>query len=217
MGNALLGLVISVLMAGPRLNMPRGWSWPPSKRMKEQGKECLAALTRHGIKWEKAPSMGRITTPIYVPSMELGGVKMTAIWKKGPHPMDCHFAQAMIEYGGPALRTAGVREVRFAGIYDYRFVSGKRGVLSRHALGLAMDVYEFVTDDGLIHIVKSDYNAGDEVLREVERAINGSNGYRMLLTPGNDPRHHDDHFHFEARTPEERVETPPLRSERPSL
>src|SRR5262249_16224963 len=112
------------------------------------------------------------------------------------------------ERGAAALRAAGVTELRFAGIHDYRNVAGKN-VLSRHALGLAIDVFEFVDEDGVKHVVKSDYRDGDPILWDIEDAINDTGAFRMLLTPGNDPKHHYDHFHFEARTSTERVDTPP--------
>ena len=85
---------------------------------------------------------------------------------------------------------------------------GREGIssswrLSRHALGLAVDVFEIVTDDGLRHVVARDYKAGDAVLLSVESWVNEAGGFRYLLTPGNDPRRHHDHFHFEARSSEE--------------
>jgi hypothetical protein len=51
--------------------------------------------------------------------------------------------------------------------------------------------------------VLKDYKGGNAVLLAAERAVNESGAFRMLLTPGNDPRSHYDHFHFEARTERE--------------
>ncbi|HKA86154.1 MAG TPA: extensin family protein [Haliangiales bacterium] len=190
--------------ARPRLNMPPGWTWPPSAKMKADGQKCLAQLTELGVKWEKGPATPKIVTPILLTNMEIGGVKLTSIWRKGPFPMDCYLALAFAERGAAALRAAGIAEIRFAGIHDYRNVAGKK-VLSRHALGLAMDAFEFVDDNGDKHIVKSDYREGDETLWAMEDYINDTGAFRLLLTPGNDPRHHYDHFHFEARTNTEAV------------
>lgn len=184
--------------------MPPGWMWPPSAAMRDEGQACLERLTSLGIEWTRAPKVDKITTPIFVPSMEIGGVRLTSIWRKGPFVLDCLLAQALAERGAQALRSAGVAELRFSGIYDYRTIGGTR-ILSRHALGLAMDVFEIVTDDGLVHVVKRDYKAGDAVLLSVERWVNEAGGFRYLLTPGNDPRHHHDHFHFEARSRVENV------------
>jgi hypothetical protein len=104
-----------------------------------------------------------------------------------------------------------VKELRFGQIYKYREVAGKKGVLSRHSLGLAMDVYAFVTDDGEAHVVQDQYNEGDEVLLEVERRVTDTGAFRTLLTPGNDPAHHYDHFHFEARAAGDKVVSRPTR------
>ena len=131
----------------PRLNMPTGWTWPPSPRMKADGKACLARLTELGVKWKKGPATPKIATPIVLPGMMVGGVKLTSIWRKGPFPMDCYLALAFAERGAAALRATGVVELRFAGIHSYRKVAGTN-VLSRHALGLAIDVFEMVDVDG---------------------------------------------------------------------
>jgi hypothetical protein len=118
----------------------------------------------------------------------------------------------------PALLPLGVSELRFSSIHAMRTIRtgarGRRGrrarrILSRHALGLAMDVFEIVGPDGAKLVVASDYGTGTGVLGAAERAINATGAFRMLLTPGNDPRAHDDHFHLEARTPGDRIVTPP--------
>jgi hypothetical protein len=183
-----------------KLNMPPGWSWPPSAAMRTEGRACLARLDELGVAWKPAPKTRKVTTPIYVPSMEIGGVKLTSIWRKGPQVLDCRLARALAETGAEALRAAGVVELRFSTIHRVKNIEGTR-ILSRHALGLAMDVFEMVTEDGTRHVVKKDYP--DVVLLSVESWINQTGWFRYLLTPGNDRRHHHDHFHFEARSPEE--------------
>ena len=85
-------LVPSSATAEKRRNMPEGWVWPPSPAMKRQGQRCLAALDEAGVVWKKAPKARKIVTPIYVPSMELGGIKLTPTFRKGPFVMDCHLA-----------------------------------------------------------------------------------------------------------------------------
>lgn len=183
-----------------KLNMPPGWTWPPSQAMRYQGQDCLRKLDALGVEWKRAPATRKVATPIYVPKMEIDGVKLSPIWRKPPFVMDCQLALSFAERGAAALRSAGVVELRFAGIHDLRNIAGTH-ILSRHALGLAMDVFEIVTEDGVRHVVERDYP--DVVLLSVERWINDTGVFRYLLTPGNDPRHHKDHFHFEARTPAE--------------
>jgi len=78
-------------------------------------------------------------------------------------------------------------------------VGGKtKNVLSRHALGLAMDVMSFVDDQGREASVAKDYRKGDPLLLEVEKMIDASSSFRLVLTPKNDPISHKDHFHIEA-------------------
>lgn len=189
-----------------RPNLPPGWVWPPSKAMREEGKVCLDRLSAEGVAWERGQTTRKVATPVVVPAMELGGVKLTSVWRKPPFVMDCHLALAFARYGGPALRELGVSEVRFSSIHDYRNVAGTRH-LSRHALGMAMDIFSFVTEDGAEHVIKADYES-QPILRLIEDTLQGSGAYRTVLSPGNDPRRHDDHFHIEARAPNDRPWTP---------
>jgi hypothetical protein len=125
--------------------------------------------------------------------------------------MDCLLARALAREAGPALANMKIVELRFGQIHKYREVAGKKGVLSRHSLGLAMDVYAFITEDGVAHVVEDDYDAGDEVLHEAEARVTDTGAFRLLLTPGNDPERHYDHFHFEARAAGDKVVSRPTR------
>jgi hypothetical protein len=190
---------------GHARNMPPGWTWPPSPAMRAEGEACLRHLDQLGVVWRPAPPVRKVSTPIFVPGMVLGGVALVPIGRKGPQVMDCQLARALAEGGGAALVAAGVKALRFSSIYVYRTIAHS-GILSRHALGLAIDVYEIVDAEGVIHVVKRDYP--DVILREAERRVNETGAFRGLLTPRNDRRRHDDHFHFEARSPSEKRATP---------
>ena len=183
-----------------RLNMPPDWAWPPTAAMRAEGKACLTRLDELGVAWKPAPRTRKVATPIYVPSMEIGGVKLTSIWRKGPQVLDCQLARALAEHGAEVLRSVGVVELRFSTIHVMKNIAGTR-ILSRHAIGMAMDVFEMITEDGAVHVVEKDYP--DVVLLTVETWINHCGWFRYLLTPGNDRRHHRDHVHFEARSPGE--------------
>jgi|KBSSwiStaDraftv2_1062776.scaffolds.fasta_scaffold77107_2 hypothetical protein len=205
----MIGRVLAVLLlltatatarARRWINMPSDWSWPPTAAMRAEGKACLSRLDELGVAWKKAPRTRKVATPIYIPAMEIGGVKLTSIWRKGPFVLDCQLARAFAERGAESLRAAGVVELRFTGIHVYRNIAGTR-ILSRHAVGMAMDVYQMVTEDGVVHVVEKDYP--DVVLLTVESWINGCGWFRYLLTPGSDRKAHHDHFHFEARSPAE--------------
>jgi hypothetical protein len=188
---------------GPRrrANMPPGWTWPASRAMRQTGRRCQAELTRMGVVWRRAPRLRKVATPIYVPGMELGGVKLTSIFRKGPFVMDCHLALSLAR-AGEVMQQIGVRELRFSTIHEYRRIrlrGAKQRPLSRHALGLAIDVFEIVTETGEKVIVEKDYRKKDPTLRALERGIAASLDFRTPLTPGNDPRSHYNHFHLEAR------------------
>jgi hypothetical protein len=71
--------------------------------------------------------------------------------------------------------------------------------LSRHALGLAIDIRSFVDADGRKAVVLEDYPLGDALLLDAEEALSGTGAFRTILTPRNDPQSHDDHFHLELR------------------
>lgn len=178
-------------------NMPPGWSWPPNREMKDAGKACLEDLDALGIQWEKASKTKKVVTPVVVPAMEFGGIKVKSWWRKGPHVMDCHLAKALATFA-PTLHDMGVREIKFSSIYRWDTVE-KTGALSRHALGLAMDVRSFTDAAGNEAIVKDDYLDGNELLLGLEDLFNDSGGFRTVLTPRNDPASHDDHFHIEVK------------------
>jgi len=122
------------------------------------------------------------------------------VFGKGRYKLDCQLARALHAIG-PEIYAAGVREVRFGSIYRWSNVrvGGKtKNALSRHALGLAMDVVSFVDDSGREARVERDYGDGDPLLHAIEHLIDGSSLFRLVLTPSNDPISHHDHFHIEA-------------------
>jgi hypothetical protein len=182
-------------------NMPPGWTWPPSPEMKAMGEECLARLDNLGIQWEPAEATMKVATPVIVPSMEFAGLKLIPTFRKPPFVMDCHLALGLAIYG-QRLYDIGVRELHFSRIHGYTQVrvNGQTlSALSRHALGVAMDVYSFVDVDGNEAIVEHDYLTGNQLLLDVERVLNDSGGFRTVLTPRNDPASHHDHFHLEIK------------------
>ncbi len=181
------------------VNMPKGWTWPPTGEMEAAGARCLKELDRLGVTWTKAPATKKVTTPIYVPSMQLRGLILEPIWRKGPFVMDCHLAMALANHA-EALQALGVRALRFSSIHSYRNVRKKHRtwpMLSRHAIGLAVDVYEISFTDGRTLVVEKQYKH-EQILHDIETLLRGSPLIRGLLTPGNDPRSHRDHFHIEA-------------------
>jgi hypothetical protein len=201
-----LAFAIALALAGsaqarPRTdNMPRGWQWPPSKTMQAAAKACEDKLDEFGVSWKPAKAVGRLVDPITLSTGEIGGVTYVDVYHKEPLVMDCQLALALATFA-PRFYELGVREVRVGSIYRFTKVrvGGKtKDLLSRHALGLALDVVSFVDDNGREAVVAKDYKQDDELLLNIERAIDDSSWFRTVLTPKNDPISHKDHFHIEA-------------------
>ncbi|HEY3807456.1 MAG TPA: extensin family protein [Kofleriaceae bacterium] len=171
-------------------NMPRGFQWPPSRTMREAAAACEAKLDELGVAWKSAKREGRMVDPIALADTALGGIDYVPVHDKQLPAMDCQLVLALAQVA-PKLYELGVREVHVA--------AGKtKDLLSRHALGLAMDIVSFVDDNGREAVVAKDYKAGDELLLSIERALDDNPAFRTVLTPANDPISHADHFHVEA-------------------
>lgn len=181
-------------------NMPKGFAWPPSKTMLANGETCKQALTAANVAFTEPSPQKRVPTPVELTSMEIAGVRYVPTFRKPPFTMDCHLALALQQHS-EKLFALGVREVRFSRIYGYTKVRAggrTKNMLSRHALGMAMDIYSVVDDTGRVAVVATDYKKGDELLLAVEQTINDCHGFRTVLSPKNDPKSHHDHFHIEA-------------------
>ena len=202
---AALALVVlaGAAQAKPRRhadNMPRGWTWPPSRTMAASAKACEARLDELGVAWQPATAQGHLVDPVTVPEGVIGGISYVPVYDKHAPVMDCQLARALATIA-PRLYELGVREVHVGSTYRWSKVrvGGKtKNMLSRHALGLAMDVVSFVDDQGREANVSRDYKDGDDLLLAVERAVDESGTFRLVLTPKNDPISHKDHFHIEA-------------------
>ena len=206
----LRAAVVIVLVAGvahaaprgkPRAdNMPRGWTWPPSRTMDAAAKACEARLDELGVAWQPAKAQGHLVDPVIVPEGVIGGIAYVPVYDKHAPVMDCQLALALATIA-PRLYELGVREVHVGSTYRWSKVRafGKtKNALSRHSLGLAMDVVSFVDDQGREANVSHDYKDNDELLLSIERAVDESGTFRLVLTPKNDPVSHKDHFHIEA-------------------
>jgi len=183
--------------------MPKGFVWPPNRAMLAAEKACEARLDELGIAWSKAEREGRIVNAVTVSengTFELGGVTYVSAYRKGVQKLDCQLALALATFG-PRLEELGVQQVTYGSIFRWTNVrvNGKtKNILSRHALGIAMDIVSFTDRDGRVALVQRDYNTGDELLLGIEQMVNDSGLFRLLLTPKNDPISHGDHFHLEV-------------------
>lgn len=181
-------------------NMPPGFAWPATDAMKRASAACEQEITDAGITFQPAPPLGVIVDPIRLPVMSIGGISYVPAWDKGPFTLDCQLVRVLAKLG-PELENLGVREVRFGSIYRNTLVrvhGQTKNILSRHALGLAMDIKAFVDDTGRVADVELDYLKGDPLLHAIEDTVNRMSDFRIILTPANDPLSHADHFHIEA-------------------
>jgi hypothetical protein len=208
MGRVAVVAIAITLMAGAaaepaearRANMPDGWKWPPTREMRREGKKCLADLRAMGVKFEKVRRKRKITTPIVVPDMRFGPLLLTPTFRKPPFVMDCRLARGIAQHA-ELITSLGVSELRFSTIYQYRKVRSRRsrrsrGALSRHALGLAIDVFELELAAGSRVVVKEQYWI-QPTLVLIELALRSTGGFRAIISPSVDPISHRDHLHLE--------------------
>ena len=186
-------------------NMPKGFVWPPNRAMHLAEKQCEAKLDELGIAGKSATREGRIVDAITVSetgTFELGGIKYVSAFGKSAPKLDCQLAVALATFG-PKLEELGVQQVTYGSIFRWtnvRVMGKTKNILSRHALGIAMDIVSFTDKDGRVALVQRDYKEGDELLLGIEEMVNDSGLFRLLLTPKNDPISHSDHFHLEVAT-----------------
>ncbi len=137
--------------------------------------------------------------------------------------VDCRFALRLVR-ASEMLSARGVREVRHLGAYEPRCVKGglivqnDTCVPSTHALGMALDLAEFVTANGTVRVAQdfvasaptgrptcesARVSPADAFLKELVCALgcDGAGGtFSALLTPNYDAKHRT-HVHVDLRPP----------------
>ncbi|HYU14546.1 MAG TPA: extensin family protein, partial [Candidatus Acidoferrum sp.] len=167
------------------------------------GRQCLRELRELGVRFKRAPRRRMIATPVVVPDMTFGPVVFKPTYRRPPFVMDCRLARAFAVHAG-VLASVGIRELRFSSIYDFRRVRLHHRVhraLSRHALGLAVDVFEVVLATGARLVVRKDYWSSP-ALMVAELALRATGDFRAILSPAVDPESHGDHLHMEVKVEE---------------
>ena len=181
------------------LNMPPGWQWPPSAAMQDSRMRCLAALDAAGVEYAPVNQpLGKVAAPVVVPAMQFAGLSVRLGHTHRPPLMDCHMALSLAQHA-PLLAELGIRELVVTGFYQNRRarLGGRRiGLLSRHALGLAVDITALVLDDGTTVSVQHDY--AHPVFAKLEEALVKHGQLRAVVTPRNDQGHRD-HLHWSAK------------------
>lgn len=180
-----------------RSNLPPNWTWPPSPSMHARGEACLRTLRAAGVAFERKAPVGLVATPVVVPDGRFGGIDVRPYVRERSQVMDCHMALSLVALS-PVLREANVRALlvsRYQQPRRARLAGRSLNMLSRHALGLALDIRGVVGARGRTHWVTRD--ARGPLLRKVARVLGQDGRLRAVLTPYNDLRHRD-HFHISA-------------------
>lgn len=162
--------------------------------MRRRGYDCLRSLTQLNVKWRRGNRIGRIATPVEIRDSDLNGVKIVSLFKRRT-VMDCHLARA-IAMNAPAILNLGITAIQFSSIHRYSRMPRSRR-LSRHNLGLAIDIWSFRTKSGRTLVVARDFRRS-RTLHKFIRLMRKTKMFRSILYPGND-RHHRNHFHLEAK------------------
>jgi len=162
------------------------------------GLACLIQLQELGISHRNLRSLRGVDTPVRVTGL-VGGIRYKPMGRRSLIA-DCRLVLAL-HRAAPYLRNLGVSEVHFSGAYSYRRMPSGR--LSRHAMGLAIDVHRVVVGDRLLK-VSEDYELGLEEdgcrsdappLNRMACLLQDWGLFDRVLTPDFD-RAHFNHFHL---------------------
>lgn len=189
----------------------------PTRAISSQA--CLARLRELRVPFRLAGPRRGLVTPVVITG-PVNGVKLTPMWGRRPALMDCRFA-LILHRIAPIIRQVGVDDLRYSGFYSYRYVSGS-GRLSRHANGMAADIFEVRGPGGLRANVLKDWvkakgrpgscvagvtSHKGSVLRRLACALEYSGILFQVMTPDSDYAHRN-HYHLSAL----RVGERPLKS-----
>ncbi len=168
---------------------------------------CLARLSQLRVPFHRGRPRRGLVTPVVITG-PVNGLKLTPMWGRRPALMDCRFA-LLLHRIAPIIRRVGVDELRYSGFYSYRYVAGS-GRLSRHANGMAADIFAVRGPGGLRANVLKDWvkakgRAGDcvagvtsrkgSVLRRLACALEYSGILFQVMTPDSDYAHRN-HYHL---------------------
>jgi hypothetical protein len=148
------------------------------------------------VRYQPVSAKTGVETPVQIVGT-LGNVQYFAHGEV-PLILDCRMAVALHQIG-PVLQQSGITRVRFSGAYSYR--TTRKGRLSLHAYGLAIDIHELFQGDRALQ-VKQDFARGlpgpcaaQPPLNRIACQLKQTGLFRELLTPDSD-QWHQDHVHL---------------------
>jgi hypothetical protein len=193
----------------PRIN--RKFHRPAPKTFTDR--RCLRFLRLLKIRHRRLKNVRGVATPIEVLGNRIGRIRYRQIYNKGRMVMDCRLAVAL-QRVSPLLHVNGVREIRYSNFHSWRRVEHAKR-LSRHALGLAIDIHGFRNLKGHRVTVQKHYEKKlgkgrtcegwaqtwqARMLRDIACDLDASNMFDRILTPDYDAGHAD-HFHVSTFHP----------------
>lgn len=173
-------------------------SEPYSTRTIPGGVTCLIRLRQLKVPFRSLKSMNNVNTPVEITG-PVNGIAYKPAWR-GRLVCDCRFAVAL-HRAGLILRNLGVTEMLFSSAYrNSRLGSGR---LSRHAMGLALDIHRVRTKGGDLLKVKEHFRRGladgcigsSPLLNRLGCLLIEWGVFDRALDPDYD-RAHGNHFHF---------------------
>lgn len=154
----------------------------------------MTALRQAGVKFQELSSLKGVDTPVRVDG-PIGGVSFFSNHGR-KLDLDCRLAVALVELG-ENFRELGITRARFSGAYDYR--TTRKGRLSHHAFGLAIDIHEVWVREARYSVDKA-FEKGRgcpssrTVLNELACSFKASGLFEEVLTPDYNWDHRD-HLH----------------------
>jgi hypothetical protein len=176
-------------------------------------KSCLKLLRYLRVPHKRLSHVKGVATPVEIRGGRIGRIRYRQIHDKGRMVMACRLAVALQRVSS-LLHVNGVKEVLFSNFYSWRKVEDSRR-LSRHALGLAIDIHGFKNTKGRVAEVEKHYEKGlgkgrtceglaktwqARMLRDIACDLDASNLFDRILTPDYDSGH-EDHFHISTFHP----------------
>jgi hypothetical protein len=176
------------------------------------GVSCLLRLSSLGIRHKPLPALANVHTPVLITS-PIAGIHYKPTYR-APLKMDCRLAIALFR-AAPILRRLGVSTLYFSNTYRPHPRRARR--MSRHAMGLAIDVHRValvrsntprprtapMSTPALLR-VKRDFqrdmenpcdDEGAPVLNRVACLLKRQGVFDRVLTPDTDAAHYN-HFHL---------------------
>ncbi|MCA9664883.1 MAG: extensin family protein [Myxococcales bacterium] len=173
---------------------------PPLRRASDSipgGITCLLKLRALAVPFRELAAIPWVDTPVEITG-PVGGVELLPMGKLRAR-CDCRLALALAR-AAPLFRALGVQALYFSNAYSKRPI--RRGKISRHRMGLAIDVHR-VRVGGAVLRVQHDYRRGqsgpcserDGALNRLACELRARRLFEYVLTPDTNAAHYN-HFHF---------------------